>query len=125
MDLSAEGLNMFRNLLARALRLAAVMTLLATAVLPEAAQAQSPPPFGLWQGANSGDFLLIQTNGSCSASGTVNVAGRCQWIPSARGGILNMFYPMPLAPGRIGWSIIWLDRNTLMVNGVERFLRRR
>jgi hypothetical protein len=112
--------------IALALRWAVVVALSAAppALLPQAARAQSPAPVGLWQGANSGDFLMIQANGSCSARGTVNVAGRCEWLPSARGGILNMYYPMPLQPGRIGWSIIWIDRNTLMVNGVERFHRR-
>jgi hypothetical protein len=88
------------------------------------AQAQSPAPIGLWQGQNSGDYIRINTNGSCSATGTVNVAGRCEWLPTSAGGVLNMYYPMPLAPGRIGWSVIWINRNTIRLNGVELFVRR-
>lgn len=88
------------------------------------AHAQSPAPFGLWQGQNSGDYIRINTNGSCSATGTVNVAGRCEWLSTSAGGVLNMYYPMPLAPGRIGWSVIWVNRNTIRLNGVELFIRR-
>jgi hypothetical protein len=80
-------------------------------------------PYGLWRGENSGDYLLISQDGSCQASGAVNVAGRCEWLASSRGGVLNMYYPMPLRPGRIGWSVIWINRNTIVLNGVERYYR--
>jgi hypothetical protein len=109
-----------------ALRALAALAVVGAANLfaTSSAQAQSPPPFGLWQGQNSGDYLRINRNGSCAATGTVNVAGRCQWLPSSVGGVLNMYYPMPLAPGRIGWSVIWINRNTIRLNGVELFIRR-
>lgn len=112
--------------LARVLKLSARAIVIAAplAVVSPSVLAQSPMPIGLWQGATSGDFIMIQANGSCSARGTVNVAGRCEWLPTSAGGVLNLYYLMPLQPGRIGWSIIWVDRNTLMVNGVERFHRR-
>ena len=99
--------------------------LFAAALLgPQIAQAQSPAPVGLWQGLNSGDYINVQANGSCSASGSINVAGTCTWQSSAAGGILTMTYPWTLAPGHIYWNIIWIDRNTMMVNSVERFVRR-
>ena len=107
----------------RTLALPAV--LVATTLLAgTSAQAQSPMPFGLWQGQNSGDYILIRNDRTCSASGMVNVAGSCEWLPTSAGGVLNMYYPMPLQPGRIGWSIIWINRNTLRINGVELFVRR-
>ena len=101
--------------------LAATLGLIASA---GAAFAQAPAPIGLWQGANTGDYIQVLGNGNCSASGMVNVAGRCEWLPTSTGGVLNLYYPMPLQPGRIGWSITWIDRNTILVNGVERFYRR-
>jgi hypothetical protein len=88
------------------------------------AHAQSPAPIGVWQGLNSGDYLVIQANGSCSARGTVNVAGTCTWQSSSAGGILTMTYPWTIAPGHIYWNIIWVNKTTLMVNSVERFVRR-
>ena len=47
----------------RALRTAAALAVLAAPSLLAAstAQAQSPMPFGLWQGQNSGDYILIKT----------------------------------------------------------------
>jgi hypothetical protein len=114
------------NSVARALRTSALAALVIAPTLTasHAALAQSPMPIGLWQGERSRDYLQINGDRSCSASGTVNVAGRCEWLPTSTGGILNMYYPMPLQPGRIGWSVQWLDRNTLLLNGVERFVRR-
>ena len=77
-------------------------------------------------GENSGDYLILNADGSCSftaVSGTVYVAGSCDWLPSSAGGILTLYYPLPLEPGRVSWSIIWIDQNLMMVNGVERFHR--
>jgi hypothetical protein len=103
----------------------AVTALVTTTFLAgvQSAHAQSAMPYGLWRGQNSGDFMQISFDQSCSASGLINVAGRCEWLPTSTGGVLNMYYPMPLRPGRIGWSVTWLDRNTLLINGVERFVR--
>ena len=92
------------------------------AAAPQSTQAQSAMPIGLWRGQNSGDLIQIGPGG-CSARGTVNVAGTCEWLPTSTGGVLNLYYPMPLAPGRVGWSVTWLDGNTLLINGVERFVR--
>jgi hypothetical protein len=108
------------------LRTVAALALLAAPSLlaSSTAQAQSPMPYGLWQGQNSGDYILINLDRTCSASGIVNVAGRCVWLSTSVGGVLNMYYPMPLRPGRIGWSVIWINRNLLRINGVELFVRR-
>ena len=93
--------------------------------ISQAAHAQgSPAPIGLWQGKNSGDYILVQVNGSCSASGSIKVAGTCTWSATSTGGVLTMTYPWTLAPGHIGWSIRWINRNTLLINNVEQFVRR-
>jgi hypothetical protein len=91
---------------------------------PQLAHAQSPAPIGVWQGLSSGDYLTIQSNGSCAARGTVNVAGTCTWKATSAGGILTMTYPWTIAPGHIYWNIIWINRTTILVNSVERFVRR-
>jgi hypothetical protein len=98
---------------------------LAAAILPHVAAAQgSPPPIGLWQGQNSGDFILVEGNGACSASGSVNVAGTCTWSATSTGGVLTMTYQWTIAPAHIGWSIRWINRNVILVNNVEQFVRR-
>ncbi|MBX3501230.1 MAG: hypothetical protein KF889_17455 [Alphaproteobacteria bacterium] len=84
----------------------------------------SPAPIGLWQGMNSGDFILVQPNGACSASGTVNVAGTCTWNATSTGGVLTMTYQWTIGPARIHWSIRWLGRDVILVNNVEQFARR-
>ena len=61
-------------------------------VLPGVARAQSPPPIGLWQGLNSGDYIWVQANGACSAQGTVNVSGTCTGSATSTGGVLTMTY---------------------------------
>src|SRR5687768_12937486 len=98
----------------------ALLVVLITAAQPAQAQ-EAPPPFGVWWGENSGDDLVLNADGSCSASCTVNVAGSCDWLPSSARAILTLYYPMPLEPGRVSWSIIWIDQNLMMVNGVEPF----
>ena len=101
----------------------ALLVVLITAAQPAQAQ-EAPPPFGVWWGENSGDYIVLNADGSCSftaVSGTVYVAGSCDWLPSSAGGILTLYYPLPLEPGRVSWSIIWIDHNLIMVNGVERF----
>lgn len=84
----------------------------------------SPAPIGLWQGMNSGDYIMVQPGGACSASGTVNVAGTCTWNATSTGGVLTMTYQWTIGPGRIHWSIRWLGRDLLLINNVEQFARR-
>lgn len=93
--------------------------------LSPAATAQgSPAPIGLWQGLNSGDYIMVQPNGACSASGSVNVAGTCSWNATSTGGVLTMTYQWTIGPARIHWSIRWLGRDMLLINNVEQFARR-
>jgi hypothetical protein len=101
--------------------LALVAALLAIASQP--AQAQSRLPFGLWQGERSGSLIQINRDWSCSASGTVNAAGPCQWLPRRTGGVLTIDHPSPFH-ARLRWSVLWLGRNTILLDGAERYFRR-
>jgi hypothetical protein len=93
------------------------------AAMTVAAEA-SPPPIGLWQGTTSGDYILVKTNGECSASGSVNIAGYCWWMDTATGGVLELTYQWVKGPGHIDWSIRWLNPQSILVNNVETFVRR-
>ena len=43
---------------------------------------------------------------------------------TATGGVLTMTYQWTVGPAHIGRSIRWIDRNTILVNNVEQFVRR-
>jgi len=85
----------------------------------QTARAQaSPPPIGTW--ANKTEGLVVQPSRTCGflVNGKVAYTGTCYWEnPTARGGILDMVYPMPLAPGHIRWSVIWVNKTTITVDG--------
>jgi hypothetical protein len=95
------------------------------AATSQSAHAQSRAPFGVWQGERAGAYLVIYRDGSCSAT-AVRIVAQCEWRPNPdrSGGMLTMYYTFLIQPGRIGWSLLWLNRNTLLVNGVERYFRR-
>ena len=114
-----------RNSFANALRSCALAAGFGMCLVASA-QAQSRAPFGVWQGERSGGYLWINRDGSCSGGNLVNIAGRCEWLPNKEktGGMLHIFYSPVIPPGRVGWSVLWLNRNTLLINGVERFFRR-
>lgn len=102
-----------------------LLCLLPLLALSDGAHAQgSPAPIGLWQGMNSGDYIMVQPNAACSASGSVNVSGWCTWNATATGGVLTMTYQWTIGPARIHWSIRWLGRDLLLINNVEQFARR-
>jgi hypothetical protein len=102
------------------LPLAALLTACAASV----ALAQSaPPPVGTWQGENTGDILQVLGDGSCSASGMVNVAGTCGWSPTATGGVLTMTYAGLPELANLYYNVTWIDGNTILLNSVERFFR--
>ena len=65
----------------------------------QTARAQAaPPPIGVW--GNKTEGLVVQQSGTCGflVNGKVAYSGTCKWeTPSARGGILDLVYPMPLA----------------------------
>jgi hypothetical protein len=94
--------------------------LLAVGVAP--ASAQAPPPVGQWRSHTSTAQLLVYQNGACAYFGTRPVQGNCTWNPSSRGGILTLFYPMPLEPGKIYFNIVWVNPTTISVFG-ELFYR--
>jgi len=83
------------------------------------ANAQSaPPPIGVW--GNKTEGLVVQQSGTCGflVNGKVAYSGTCYWeTPTARGGILDLTYPMPLAPGHIRWSVVWINQTTITVDG--------
>ena len=85
----------------------------------QTARAQaSPAPIGTW--ANKTEGLVVQQSGTCGflVNGKVAYSGTCKWeTPSAKGGILDLVYPMPLAPGHIRWSVIYVNKTTITLDG--------
>lgn len=83
------------------------------------ARAQAaPPPIGVW--GNKTEGLVVQQSGTCGflVNGKVAYSGTCHWeVPTARGGILDMQYPMPLAPGHIRWSVVYINQTTITLDG--------
>lgn len=85
----------------------------------QTAKAQAaPPPIGTW--ANKTEGLVVQQSGTCGflVNGKVAYSGTCRWeTPSARGGILDLQYPMPLQPGHIRWSVVYINQTTITLDG--------
>lgn len=81
-------------------------------------------PIGYWANAAKVNTLVVEQNGTCGFTnkGKVLYSGTCRWQPSARGGILDLQYPMPLRPGHIRWSIVYLNQTTITVAG-EKFFK--
>lgn len=71
----------------------------------QAARAQaSPPPIGNWVNINKSNGLVVMQSGTCGflVNEREKWSGTCRWeTPSAKGGILDLQYPMPLQPGHI------------------------
>jgi len=85
---------------------------------PTARAQAAPSPIGTW--ANQTEGLVVQQSGACAFlfNGKVTSSGTCKWEnASAKGGILDLQYPMPLAPGHIYWSVVWVNQTTITVNG--------
>ena len=98
--------------------LALACTMLGVMSIQTAKAQAAPPPIGTW--ANKTEGLVVQQSGSCGffVNGTVRYSGTCYWeTPSARGGILDLTYPMPLAPGHIRWSVIYVNQTTITLDG--------
>ncbi len=97
-------------------------TLMAAA---QQAEAQAiPAPFGNWQSATSATRLVVTQSGCAMyAYERVQVAGACSWNAGSVGGILTITYPMPLEPGRVQYTIVWVNKNAITVFG-EPFRRR-
>ena len=84
----------------------------------QTARAQaSPAPIGTW--ANKTEGLVVQQSGTCGflVNGKAKWSGTCRWTASARGGILDLQYPMPLQPGHIRWSVVYINQTTISVDG--------
>ena len=87
----------------------------------QTARAQAAPaPIGNWVNQNKSNGLVVEQNGTCGflVNGRAKWSGTCRWeTPSAKGGILDLQYPMPLAPGHIRWSVIYVNRTTITLDG--------
>ena len=105
--------------------LLALLTFVFAAVVHTAATAQAPVPIGYWTTADNGERLLIQQDTSCSffAVGGTQVAGSCVWRSTSRGGILTLYYQTAMGLAPIYWSVVWVDENTITVEG-DVFYRR-
>jgi hypothetical protein len=80
----------------------------------------SAPPIGNWVNQNKSNGLVVMQNGTCGflVNGKPKWSGTCRWeTPSAKGGILDLQYPMPLEPGHIRWSVIWVNQTTITLDG--------
>jgi len=105
--------------------LLALLTFVLVAGAPAAATAQAPVPIGYWTTADNGERLLIQQDTSCSffAVGGTQVAGSCVWRSTSRGGILTLYYQTAMGLAPIYWSVVWVNENTITVEG-DVFYRR-
>jgi len=87
----------------------------------QTARAQTaPPPIGNWLNQGKTNGLVVEQNGTCGflVNGKAKWSGTCRWeTPSAKGGILDLQYPMPLAPGHIRWSVIYVNQTTITLDG--------
>jgi len=96
----------------------AVLTTFAAA--PSCAGAQAAPaPIGHWATQGKIEELVVYSNATCGFfyRGQVRVSGRCSWMASSRGGILDITYSMPLAPGHVRFSVVWVNQSAITVNG--------
>jgi hypothetical protein len=96
---------------------ATCLALLFASIQPLVASA-APPPCGRWATNDRVEELDVFSNG-CRflVRGRTQFAGRCGWAPTYRGGILSISYPMPLRPGIVRYSIVWINRSTITVFG--------
>jgi len=80
----------------------------------------APPPIGSWVNVNKTNGLVVEQNGTCGflVNGKAKWSGTCRWeTPSAKGGILDLQYSMPLQPGHIRWSVIYVNQTTITLDG--------
>jgi hypothetical protein len=91
------------------------------AMSSQTARAQaSPAPIGYWNNQNKTNSIVVEQNGTCGflVNGKAKWSGTCKWeTPSAKGGILDLQYPMPLQPGHIRWSVIYVNQTTITLDG--------
>ncbi len=118
MEVNREMKIVRRSFSLSALCLAFACMLLGMMSIQTARAQAAPPPIGTW--ANKTEGLVVEQSGTCGflVNGKVRYSGTCRWeTPSARGGILDLQYPMPLQPGHIRWSVIWVNQTTITLDG--------
>ena len=95
------------------------------ALAPAVSFGQAYVPIGYWTTADNGERLLIEADTDCSffAVGGTQVAGSCVWRSTSRGGILTLYYQTAMGLAPIYWSVVWIDENTITVEG-DVFYRR-
>jgi hypothetical protein len=84
------------------------------------AKAQNAPaPIGNWINQGKTNGLVVEQNGTCGflVNGKAKWSGKCTWQASAKGGILTLTYPMPLQPGHIRWSVVYINQTSITVDG--------
>jgi len=98
--------------------LRAMCVALVIASLHPIAALAAAPPCGRWATVDRVEELDVFSTG-CRflVRGRTQFVGRCGWNPSTRGGILSISYPMPLRPGIVRYSIVWINKNTITVFG--------
>jgi hypothetical protein len=114
MTINASKLVSFKTLCAT------FALMLLAAISSSAARAQNAPaPIGYWNNQGKTNSLVVQQNGTCGflVNGKAKWSGTCRWQASARGGILTLTYPMPLTPGHIRWSVVYVNQTTMTVDG--------
>ncbi len=102
------------------LRLAFACMLLGVMSNQTASAQAAPAPIGNWVNQNKTNGLVVEQSGTCGflVNGRPKWSGTCKWeTPSAKGGILDLQYPMPLAPGHIRWSVIYVNKTTITLDG--------
>jgi hypothetical protein len=107
------------------MRILGLVLVFVLTLFPVSGFAAAPPPVGYWVTADGGEKLLVQGNAQCSfaATGAATWGGTCGWQPSSIGGILSVWYSTIGGPAAVRWSVIWVDRNTIKVDG-DVFYRR-
>src|ERR1700744_6626201 len=105
--------------IAQTLAIAVLCGALVPAFAAAPAHAQAPPPIGHWVTQGSVEELWVFSNGNCGFyfKKQLRVAGRCSLNASSRGGILDIVYPMPLQPGHVRYSCVYVNRTTMSVFG--------
>ncbi|HVY52542.1 MAG TPA: hypothetical protein VHA07_13400 [Devosia sp.] len=101
------------------------LALALAAAVATPASAQSAAPIGYWTTPDNGERLLIEANTDCSffAVGGTQVAGRCVWQSTSRGGVLALYYQTVMGLAPIYWNVLWVNDTTITVNG-DVFYRR-
>lgn len=100
--------------------------LLLTGFAAGAAHAQAAPPFGFWATADGSEQLMVTQSGMCSLAdrnGRPTTSGSCSWNATYAGGILTIMSSQLYRPAPIYFSVIWVNQNTIKVQG-DVFYRR-